>query len=390
MRLLARSVRGIEWLLAAEIRAQGAAVSSIGHRVVEFSVAGEPSDGQLRLGCADDVFLFVGELRGVDHRRASLATLTQATARMPLGQTLATLSSLRAAPLGWQFTVVASFLGARNYNRYEAEAAVAESITKATGLSYESSREGSPGRPVLTFRVHLVEDAASLSLRVFEEPLHRRRYKQRSYPGTLHPPLARAMALLAGLGTNATVLDPFCGVGTLLLEARLLEHSAQCHGVDIDAGRLSAARENAELAGVSINLVGGDAAQLPFEGSTFERVLTNLPWGVAVEPEGALKQGSGLFWTELARVLRSDGRAIVLTDPKTALAAAVRESELSLLLRFRVSLFGQYPELWVLGARDAINARERSPIVRAARFGHELSESLPFAEPLSLDFGAET
>jgi 23S rRNA G2445 N2-methylase RlmL len=391
MKLSARSLRGIEWLLAAEIEGLGANVSSIGHRVVEFSVSGEPSDELLRLGCADDVFLSVGELSGIDHRRASLARLTQAVTRMPVEPALGTLASLRGAALGRKFTVVASFLGARNYNRYAVEDAVAKGIVQATGLNYESSREGSPGQPVLTFRVHLVDGAASVSLRVFEAPLHRRAYKQRSYPGTLHPPLARAMALLAGLGSDATVLDPFCGVGTLLLEARLLERSAQCYGLDIDEARVAAAREHAALAGVSITLAGGDAAQLPFERGMFERVLTNLPWGVAVEPEGGLKQGSGdLFWRELARVLRSAGRAVILTDPSTALAAAVRRSEFALLLRLRVSLFGQYPELWVLSARRAVNAQDLSPIVRSARFGRELGESLPLSEQLPLDFGVET
>jgi 23S rRNA G2445 N2-methylase RlmL len=310
---------------------------------------------------------------------------------MPVEPVLGTLASLRDAPLGGKFTVVASFIGARNYNRYAVEDALAQGIVKATGLGYESSRDGAPGRPVLTFRVHLMHDSASVSLRVFEAPLHRRGYKQRSYPGTLHPPLARAMALLAGLESNATVLDPFCGVGTLLLEAGLLERSAQCYGLDIDEARVAAAREHAELAGVSITLTGGDAARLPFERGMFERVLTNLPWGVAVEPEGGLKHGPGeRFWRELARVLRPAGRAVILTDPNTALAAAVRSSELARLLRLRVSLFGQYPELWVLGAPGGTNAHERPPIVADARFGRELGESLALAEQLPLDFGVET
>lgn len=58
-------------------------------------------------------------------------------------------------------------------------------------------------------------------LRVGDLPLHRRAYKQHTVAGTLHPPLAAAMAALADIRPGHTVLAPCRGSGTLPIEAAL-------------------------------------------------------------------------------------------------------------------------------------------------------------------------
>src|SRR5262245_14386804 len=118
MTFVARCVRGIEPILAAEIRGRLAAQGTVtGHRTVEFRTSSMSEASALRLGCADDVFLKLGDVEGIDHTRAALARLETAVASLSLDRALQTIGRMRHAPLPNGFTVVASFLGKRNYNR---------------------------------------------------------------------------------------------------------------------------------------------------------------------------------------------------------------------------------------------------------------------------------
>jgi len=71
----------------------------------------------------------------------------------------------------------------------------------------------------LGWRVTVVDDRATVAVRVPARPVHRRSYKAASVPGTLHPPLAAAMLQVAGVGAGLVLLDPCCGAGTLPIEA---------------------------------------------------------------------------------------------------------------------------------------------------------------------------
>ncbi|WP_323674212.1 THUMP domain-containing protein [Halorubellus sp. PRR65] len=61
-------------------------------------------------------------------------------------------------------------------------------------------------------------------------------------PGSMDPLLARAIANLAGARPGATVLDPMCGTGGVLVEAGLV--GADVLGVDAQAKMAAGAREN--------------------------------------------------------------------------------------------------------------------------------------------------
>jgi 23S rRNA G2445 N2-methylase RlmL len=369
---VARCLRGIEPVLAAEIRRRSATEGTItGHRTVEFRTPSLPEASALRLGCADDIFLKVGDVEGIDHTRAALARLGTAVASLSLDRALQTIARLRQTPMPNGFTVVASFLGKRNYNRFAVEDAVAGHVARSTGLSYESSQEGSASRPVVTFRIHLADDRGMFGLRVFDQPLHRRAYKTRSHEGSLHPPLAFAMAMLAGIRPTSSVLDPFCGAGTLLVEAASLQPSAALHGFDIDADRVAAAEENARNADAKVVFVTGDAARMPIDSRSVDRVITNPPWGIAVEAKGAMKANPELFFSELDRVMRDDARGVLVVHPESH---GFVESTPGFEMRFRrkLSLFGQHPELCVFsktgGPPEAFDV--------SAPFGRDLVETM--------------
>lgn len=96
------------------------------------------------------------------------------------------------------------------------------------------------------------------------------------HPGTMQPNFARALVNLARTPRNGTFLDPFCGVGGILLEAGLL--GAIPVGIDIDSELIEGAEENLQVSGINeFELRTGDARDLEIE--KVDAIATDPPYG---------------------------------------------------------------------------------------------------------------
>lgn len=173
--------------------------------------------------------------------------------------------------------------------------------------------------------------------------LHRRGYRQAVAKAPMRETLAAAMLLAARYDASQPVLDPFCGSGTLLIEAAMLARRiapgtwrsfaaerwpevpaaawaeeraraaaqvlptapAAIVGADRDAGAVAAALANAERAGVRADI---ELLQRPLAATAFPPgpglLITNPPYGVRVSQRGPLRD----LYATLGRVLREHGR----------------------------------------------------------------------------------
>ena len=96
------------------------------------------------------------------------------------------------------------------------------------------------------------------------------------HPGTLMPIFARCMVNLARTPRGGTLLDPFCGVGGILLEAGLI--GAKLVGIDIEREMIEGARKNLEASGIAdFELKVGDARKLP--ALEVDAIATDPPFG---------------------------------------------------------------------------------------------------------------
>jgi len=343
--LLARAIRGLEDILAAELRVRlGAKILDIDHREVRFRAP--LTEALFQVGTADDLFIEVGTIDDVSHKRDALTRLSEAVRGLPLARSLSLLRTMRVLGDAGSMEAIASFLGRRNYSRLEIEDATGRAIARELDLRFRP-HEPSAAPAEISWRVHIREDVAVVGLRLAAKPLHRRSYRTNSRTGSLHPPVAFAMAMLGDLQPGLRCLDPCCGAGTILIEARRSGVEVCALGTDIDGGIVEAARNNATRAGVELDWAVADAGQLPLRSRSIDRIVCNPPWGRTVRATGRLGLDPDAFGHEIARVLTADGIAVLLgpTDEQAG------RFGMHVRWQTRIHVFGQWASLRVLTMR---------------------------------------
>lgn len=349
--LIARCVHGVEWVVAAQVEAALPEASGITmtRREVAFTLP-QLEPRVLGLRCADDAFLRVGEVPRVGLTKADLPALAAAVAHLDWHRAVDLIGALReAAPSS--FDCVVSIEGKRNYNRFAGEDAIGRALGGVLGLRFVSrsaAGQVAAERPDLTVRVFLRGSTATAALRLGPRPLHRRAYKLATGPGTLHPPLAAALVALAG-SDGMTVHDPFCGDGTLAIEAALAWPTSRVTAGDIDPERVANTRANAERAGVAVDASVADASDLGTEHAAVDLLLTNPPWDLAVTSGGRLGSSIGAFWSDAAAVLRRPGRVCTVTDERLGVPDVLRERGYAVALAARLRLAGRVVHVSLAG-----------------------------------------
>jgi 23S rRNA G2445 N2-methylase RlmL len=352
-RFIARCVHGLEWLCADEISTAFPDVtgSGIDRREVTFTLPAIRPD-VLRLATVDDVFVQAGCCAGVGTTKEAPALVARAFSRLPWAELSAQIEAVRPVPGAPLIDVVASLEGRRSYNRFAVECATGEVVAQALGGRYlaRTAHGREPGEPDLTVRVFVRGDQAVAALRVSAVPAHRRAYKLNTAAGTLHPPVAAAMARLAVLPGEVTgagvVLDPFCGDGTIPIEIALAVPGVRVLGSDADPDRLANARANAERAGVPVTWSQADAGVLTAGlaehlAGPVGAIVTNPPWNLAVDAAGELARSLDAFWAQVPAVLAKDGRLVVLADADLDVPGTLRARGFSLGLVTGVRLAGR-------------------------------------------------
>ncbi|RLI05502.1 hypothetical protein DRO26_01960 [Candidatus Bathyarchaeota archaeon] len=95
------------------------------------------------------------------------------------------------------------------------------------------------------------------------------------HPSALQPKLARCMVNLSRVSKGKILYDPFCGTGTIPIEAELM--GIEAIGSDLRESMVRGAKTNLNYYGVDAHLVVADAFYLPFY--TINHVATDPPYG---------------------------------------------------------------------------------------------------------------
>lgn len=174
----------------------------------------------------------------------------------------------------------------------------------------------------------------------------------RRTPASTNPLVAAVMVRLAKIQPGQTVLDPFCGAGTLLVLAGEMAAPGRLVGADHQARWLALAAENGRLRDLPLRLVRADAGRLPVATGAADRIVANLPFGKRV---GSHRTNTDLYpaaLREIARVLPGGGRAVLLTDDKRLFTQTVQRTHLIKVVKeVMLARGGLYPTVYVLARR---------------------------------------
>jgi putative N6-adenine-specific DNA methylase len=270
--LFAACLPGLEPLLAGELHALGAHPKRLRGGVAFTADAQLAMRSCLWLGTASHVLL-----RLTEFPCRALGELQRKAAQLPWREWLRP-----NVPIA----VRATTQGSRVYHT----GAIVERIENALATAFGKSLTTATPTDTIVASVHVrfKNDVCTISLDATSTPLHRRGYRLEGAKAPLREDLAHALVLASDWQTDTALLDPFCGSGTIAIEAArralgiapgqqrdpAMEHLAlfdgdawqaarsapppaaattgtQIAASDRDAGAIDAARRNAERAGVA-------------------------------------------------------------------------------------------------------------------------------------------
>lgn len=190
-----------------------------------------------------------------------------------------------------------------------------------------------------SFELSLVEDNATLSLDTSGDGLHKRGYRQKVWIAPMRETMAAAIILNSFYRADRVLIDPFCGSGTIPIEAALIatntapginrnfafekfhnapdvlsrvrqeaedkevrDISLRIYGYDIDARAIKLSYEHAERAGVK-NLVHFEKRDMRDVTSRYAHgiIITNPPYGERLSGGEELKN----LYRDFGKMFRS-------------------------------------------------------------------------------------
>lgn len=119
------------------------------------------------------------------------------------------------------FPVTGSSLSSGLHSVPDCQAIVKKAIVERLKTKYHVSWFPETG-PLHRVRFRLLKDRVSLMIDTSGQGLHKRGYRAEAAEAPIKETLAAALAKLSRVRPDGHVLDPFCGSGTLLIEAALL------------------------------------------------------------------------------------------------------------------------------------------------------------------------
>jgi len=231
-------------------------------------------------------------------------------------------------PIDGKMHVVGKSVKSELYSVPDCQSIVKKAIVKSMSKSYGIDQFDEDG-PVYKIEVALLKDVVTLSIDTSGVGLHKRGYRVNAGMAPLKETLAAALVMMSRWKYSQPMIDPFCGSGTILIEAAMfarnmapgLKRSFVCeewdgfdaqifsrvreeaaakvfkdktyelYGYDIDGRILNQARSNAKAAGVEDDIKFHQRDIADFT-SGFESacLVTNPPYGERLSDEEEVRK----------------------------------------------------------------------------------------------------
>jgi len=205
--LIATTSFGLEAVVSRELKALGYEDQTVADGKVMFRAGPEAiCRANLWLRSADRVVVKIGEFEAADFGT--------------LFDRCADLDWARWIPENGQFPVSGKSVRCQLHSVRDCQALVKKAIVEKLKQTHRVSWFAENG-PLFAVQVSLLKDVATLTLDTTGPGLHKRGYRTLTGPAPLKETLAAALIQLSYWTAERPLLDPFCGTGTIPIEAAL-------------------------------------------------------------------------------------------------------------------------------------------------------------------------
>lgn len=208
-KIIAKTFQGLEEVLAKEITELGADNIEIGNRMVSFT-----GDQEMLYRANFCLRTAVKVLKPIKEFKATDADEVYEVAR---NMDWSALMDEKNTFLIDSVVFSEKFRHSR-FVAYRVKDAIADYFRDKTG----ERPNVSISNPDIRINVHISDELVSISLDSSGESLHKRGYRVGSVKAPLNEVLAAGMIMLTGWNGECDLIDPFCGSGTILIEAALI------------------------------------------------------------------------------------------------------------------------------------------------------------------------
>lgn len=137
-------------------------------------------------------------------------------------------------------------------------------------------------------------------------------YRKEYVAASIRPELAANLVRMSAdyLKSSVQVLDPFCGVGTMLMERYQYRKAAPMYGVDSFGEAIAKAKKNAAAAEIEAYFVNRDYFDFKHD-YLFDEIITNMPFSLKPEDKERI---AGIYqrFFDYSRKLLKKGAVVIL------------------------------------------------------------------------------
>lgn len=190
--------------------------------------------------------------------------------------------------------------------------------------------------------VRLIENKEGLFnvlIKLYTIPDERFSYRKHAVAASIAPVQAALMAALAKdyLKENAQVLDPFCGVGTMLIERNKLVPANPMYGIDSFGEAIDKAIENSRADRTIINFINRDFFDFKHD-YLFDEIFTNMPTRGGRKSEDEMAMLYNNFFRKALEVLKDQAIIVMYTrDKELVLKGVTQNKAYSIVQEYSIS-----------------------------------------------------
>ena len=206
--LIATSAMGLEALVAKEVRDLGYECEVENGKIFYSGDDMAIARSNLWLRTADRVKIKIGEFRAT-----TFDQLFENTKALPWEHFL---------PENAEFPVTGKSLKSKLFSVSDCQAIVKKAIVTRLQKHYKRTSWLEENGPLFKIEVALLKDIATITLDTSGAGLHKRGYRTDQGEAPLKETLAAALVMLTNWSPDRPFIDPFCGSGTIPIEAALI------------------------------------------------------------------------------------------------------------------------------------------------------------------------